>query len=149
MRNTPKEGGIQHWPVDWTEQCDAKCRKTGERCPNTCDCQVPTTVATGDPALTDKWFSVYGKPVNLCSGHYQSWEARRKRLLTLSLINGGHLTPYNEHGYGSMVIKADRIDFALERPKVEIPPAWGWISWRGNVPEGMLERLPKFQPGKP
>lgn len=90
------------------------------------------------------WFSVQGRPVNLCQGHWRSWHARSKRLLTLPVIDGGHLCPGNRYGYGSIIITADRINFEDESPKVKIPPAWGWISWRGSVPEGLLERVPQF-----
>ena len=139
----PYEGGIQHWRSDWTAQCDAKCRKTGERCPHTCNSMIPSLLATGSPQADANWYAVQGKPANLCQGHWRSWHVRSKRLLTLPLIHGGHISPMNRYGYGSIIIKADRIDF--ERPKVKIPPAWGWIGWRGNVPEGLLERLPKLE----
>lgn len=138
-----REGGIQYWPSDWTMQCEARCRKTGERCPHKCNSMIPSLVAAGSPVADDKWYAVQGKPASLCQGHWRSWHARAKRLLTLPLIHGGHLSPMNRYGYGSIIIKADRIDF--ERPKVKIPPAWGWIGWRGNVPEGLLERLPKLE----
>lgn len=141
-------GGMQYWPSDWTAQCDALCRKTGERCPHTCDCLIPSTLATGLPQADSKWFQVKGKPASLCRGHGRSWHARSKRLLTLPLIDGGHISPANRYGYGSIIIKADRIDFDQERPKVKIPPSWGWIGWQGNVPEGLLERLPKLESAK-
>jgi hypothetical protein len=139
----PREGGIQYWPTDWSAQCEAKCRKTGEQCPHTCTSQIPSLLA-GRVQMDADWYNVQGRPVNLCRGHSRSWHARAKRLLTLPLINGGHLCPGNRYGYGSIIISADRIDFGTESIKVKIPPAWGWISWRGNVPEGMLERIPRF-----
>lgn len=142
----PREGGIQYWGVDWTAQCEAKCRKTGERCPHTCDSQIPSLIA-GRTQMDASWFSIQGRPVNLCRGHYRSWHARARRLLTLPLIDGGHLSPGNRFAYGSIVIMADRIDFEKEdgNIKVRIPPAWGWVSWRGNVLEGMLERIPHYE----
>lgn len=145
MTTTPREGGIQYWPTDWTAQCEAKCRKTGLQCPNTCDSQIPSLLA-GRAQMDERWFSIQGRPVNLCRGHYRSWHARAKRLLTLPLIDGGHLSPRNRSGYGSIIIKADRINFPDNDGivPVKIPPAWGWVSWRGNVPEGMLDRIPHY-----
>jgi len=64
----------------------------------------------------------------------------------LPLIDGGHLCPYNRHGYGAIVIRQDRFNF--EDPASitsTIPPAWGWISWEGNVPEGLLKLLPQVK----
>lgn len=141
---TKREGGIHYWPPDWTMQCEARCRKTGERCPHTCDCMIPTTISSGGPGMDAQWYQVLGKPVSLCRGHWFSWNSRSKRLLTIPLIHGGHLSPANRHGYGAIVITTDRIDFGQERPRVKVPAAWGWISWRGNIPEGLLERLPKL-----
>lgn len=106
---------------------------------------IPSLIASGGPACDANWYAVQGKPASLCRGHYRSWAARRKRLLSLPLIDGGHLSPANRYAYGSIIVKADRIDFSQARPKVKIPPAWGWVSWRGNVPEGMLDRLPRLE----
>lgn len=133
---------IPYIPTDWTAQCEAKCRKTGARCPHSCRAQIPNTIAI-HPVLDANYHNVAGRPVNICYGHYCSWNARAKRLLTLPLIDGGHLSPYNQHGYGSIVIAQDRIDFA--KPRIKIPPAWGVIGSDGNVPAGLLERLPKYE----
>ncbi len=138
-----REGGVQYWPTDWTAQCQARCRKTGEQCPHTCDSQIPSTIA-GRAQMDSKWFTVQGRPVNLCRGHWRSWSVRSKRLLTLPLIDGGHLSPFNRSGYGSIVIAADRIDFENNKLKVKIPSAWGWISWRGNLPDGLLDGIPHY-----
>lgn len=128
-------------PTDWTAQCEAKCRKTGKQCPHRCTSQIPNTIA-GHPVMDEKYFWVSGREARLCSSHNLSWWARAKRLLTLPLIDGGHLSPYNKHGYGSVIIKQDRIDF--DNPKIKIPKAWGVMRWRGNVPAGLLERLPHW-----
>ena len=139
-----KQGGIQHWPSDFfSARCEAKCRKTGAPCPHVCDSQIPSTIAA-HPISDKDFFSLHGRPVRLCRGHYRSWQSRKKRLLTLPLLHGGHLSPYNKFGFGSVVISADRIGFEKEHPKIKIPPAWGWIGWQGNVPEGLLDRVPQY-----
>lgn len=139
-----REGGIQHFPSNWDEPCQAKCRKTGLQCTHKRKVLVPSTIA-GSVKMDTTWFNVSGRPVGLCDGHYRSWASRARRLLSLPLIEGGHLSPYNASGYGSVIIKADRIDFTQDKPKVKIPPAWGWIGWRGYVPEGLLERIPQYK----
>jgi len=133
---------IPYYPTDCTAQCDAKCRKTGKRCPNRCRCQIPNTISS-HCIMDAKWFRVAGRPVNLCVGHDRSFHVRAKRLLTLALVDGGHLSPYNPYGYGSVVIGQDRIDFKVSDFKIKIPKAWGVIGAEGKVPEGLLERLPK------
>lgn len=133
---------IPYYPTDWHAQCEAKCRKTGARCPHTCRAQIPNTIAA-HAVMDEKYHTVAGRPVNLCQGHYMSFNARAKQLLTLALIDGGHLSPYNEHGFGSIIVAQDRIDFK-SGCRVKIPPAWGVIGATGNVPAGILERLPKF-----
>lgn len=135
---------IPYYPTDWTAQCDAKCRKTGKRCPHRCNSQIPNTIAS-HPVMDERFHCVQGKPANLCHGHYWSWNSRSKRLLTLALIDGGHLSPYNRHGYGSVIIKQDRLNFDDPKERLKIPAAWGVIGWTGNVPKGLIERLPKHE----
>lgn len=91
--------------------------------------------------MDDKHYMVRGREPRLCNSHWLSWHKRAKRLLTLPLIDGGHLSPFNRHGYGSIVITAERIDFDSPNIKITIPKAWPVFSWYGNVPEGLLERL--------
>lgn len=90
--------------------------------------------------MDEHWHVVKGREVRLCHGHYNSWTARATRLLTLPLIDRGHLSPHNRSGFGSTVIAQDAIDF--DNPKVTIPKAWGAVWWIGNVPAGLLERIP-------
>jgi hypothetical protein len=133
---------IPYYPTDWHAQCEAKCRKTGARCPHTCRARIPNTIAA-HAVMDEKYHMVAGRPANLCQGHYMSFNARAKRLLALALIDGGHLSPYNEHGAGSIIVAQDRIDFK-SGCRAKIPPAWGVIGSVGNVPAGLLDRLPKF-----
>jgi hypothetical protein len=128
--------------TNWNARCEAKSRKTGLQCNHLCTSQVPNTIA-GHFVMDKDYFSVNGREVRLCEGHWRSWHHRAKRLLTLPLIDGGHLSPYNQHGYGSVVIKQDRIDF-VSMAKITIPKAWGVIEMRGNVPE-IFHKLPKFE----
>lgn len=141
--NHELKGGIQYFPVNWGDQCQAKCRKTGKQCCHGCNTLVPNTVASGN-SQQDDWYEVKGRPVRLCHSHWLSWHKRSKRLLTLALIDGGHLMVSNRYGYGSVVIKQDRIDFSQEKPRATIAPAWGWIGWKGRVPDGLLDRYPRY-----
>ena len=141
----PTKGGVEYWPTDWAAQCEALCRKTGKQCPHTCNVQVPSTIAAHAP-MDEKWHSVVGRPVRLCESHHRSFTLRAKKLLALPLIHGGHLSPYNHFGYGSVIIAQDRIEFHDQTFKTKISPAWGWISWKGNVPAGLLKRVPPYTP---
>ncbi len=137
------ETEIPYQPSDWTAQCQAKCRKTGLQCPHRCRCQIPNTIG-GNAVMDSDWFDVRGRDVRLCETHYRSFNLRAKQLLSLPLIDGGHLSPYNRHGYGSIVIAQDRIDW--NRP-VRIPKAWGVVGTKGNVPIGYF-KLPRYEPAK-
>ena len=139
---------IPYYPTDWSAQCEALCRKTGKQCPHRCASQIPTSIA-GHMVMDADYFQVAGRPVRLCVGHSRSFDARAKRLLALPLIDGGNLSPYNEHGYGSVVVAEDRVDF--KNGKVTIPEKWGAIGMAGKVPE-KFHKLPKHeipQKGKP
>lgn len=129
------------YPTDWTARCEAKCRKTGKQCPHVCTSQIPSTLA-GRMVCDKDYFQVHGRPVRLCAGHVRSFYARKERLLTLPLIDGGHLSPWNATGYGSIVIAQDRIYFA-NGAKATIPAKWGVIGTEGKVPEHLLS-LPKY-----
>ena len=133
---------IPYYPTDWRARCDAKCRKTGARCPHTCRAQIPNTIA-GHFTMDKDHFHVAGRPVNLCDSHSRSWRVRAKQLLSLPLTDGGHLSPYNNYGCGSVVISQDRIAFGDPKFTMKIPKEWGVIGSEGRVPEGLLERLPK------
>lgn len=133
--------GLTYFATDWSRPCEARCRKSGQQCPHRCNSQIPNTIA-GHFVMDSNYFVVLGRPVNLCETHWGVWNRRAKRLLTLPLIEGGHLSPYNAHGYGSVVIRADRIDFREDPPRIRIPSAWGAMRWQGKVPPGLLERLP-------
>lgn len=132
-----------YWPTDWDSPCEAKCRKTGKRCPHRCTTQIPNTIAAHN-VMDGKQFLVSGRPARLCDGHARSWRVRAKRLLSLPLIDSGHLSPYNAHGCGSVIICADRIDFSGQ-PKIRVPKNWGVIGASGNVPAGLLEKLPVYR----
>ncbi len=127
-------------PTDWTAQCDAKCRKTGARCPHRCRSQIPNILAAHN-VMDGRQFTVLGRPARLCNGHSRSWWLRSKRLLTIPLVDGGHLSPYNQYGNGSMVIGQDRLDFKSDNMKATIPKAWTATHWSGRVPDGLLEKL--------
>lgn len=133
--------------TDWTAQCEAKCRKTGERCPHRCTSQFSNTLANY-PVCDGNQFTIHGRPVRLCEGHSMSFIARKKRLLTLPLIDGGHLSPWNASGYGSIVVRCDRIDFTKTDP-VKIPKAWGAVGAEGNVPTRLLEAFGLNEKGEP
>lgn len=128
-----------YWPNNWNARCEAKCRKTGDRCPHRCSSQVPNTIA-GRMVYDADYFQVSGRPVRLCEGHMRSFLARRHRGLTLPLIDGGHLSAYNHHGYGSVVFGQDRIRLDGSE-RMRVVPAWGVIRHTGKVPE-RLQGLP-------
>lgn len=132
--------------VNFNTQCEAISRKTNERCPHKCCTQIPSTLA-GHFVMDKKFFLVNGRPVHLCSGHSHSFWQRCKRLLTVKLIGGGYLSPYNRYGYGSIVTTSERIDFATV-PRLVIPEVWGPVKWRGRVPPRIAEALGiTFNPG--
>lgn len=143
LPRTVRRGGDPHyWPTDWTAQCEARCRKSGKQCPHRCNTQIPSTIA-GHCVLDEKYFQVSGRPARLCASHARSWYSRAKRLQTLALIEGGHISPFNKYGYGSIIIAQDRLNFDGEE-RAMIPKMWGIIGWSGNVPEGLLQRLPHY-----
>lgn len=124
---------------DWETQCEAVSRKTGERCPHACCSQFPNTLASHNIA-DGKQFTVHGRPVHLCRGHANSAYARLKRGLTVRLIDGGYLSAYNPHGFGSIVTTCERIDWTV--PCVlKIPAAWPVVAWCGNVPDEVRFKL--------
>ena len=141
---TKHQGGMQYFPTDWNAPCEARCRKTGAQCQHKCTTQVPNTIAARQTGAD--YYQLSGRPARLCRSHCRSFHLRAKRLLSLPLIDGGHLSPYNAHGFGSVVVTVDRINFTAEKATMKIPPAWGWIGWRGILPEGILERVPQFNP---
>jgi hypothetical protein len=95
--------------------------------------------------MGEHYFSISGKPVNLCRGHWTSFTARKRRGLSLPLIKGGHLVAANAAGYGNAVVRQDRKDYTrLARPE-DFLPAWGWISYTGNPPDGLLDKVPMWE----
>jgi len=132
---------IHYYPTDWNARCEAKCRKTGKQCPHRCTSQISNTIA-GHMVMDADYFQVIGRPARLCDGHHRSFTVRARRLLSLPLIDGGHLSPYNEYGYGSVVVAQDRVDF--KNGKVTIPAKWGVIGMAGKVPE-KFHALPKHE----
>lgn len=126
-------------PTDWRAKCDAKRFKDGQCCQSRCRTQIPNTIAC-HPVMDKNYHTVLGRPVRLCEVHYRSFTRRAKRLLSLPLMEGGYLIPGNKYGYGSMVIAEETVDW--ENPVATIPPYWGVMRWTGNVPKGLLERLP-------
>lgn len=133
---------LNYVPTDWTAQCEAKCRKTGKRCSHRCRSQVPNTIAAHN-VLDGNQFTIAGRSVRLCESHTTSWYKRAKRLLSLPLIDHGHLSPYNEYGYGSVVLSQDRINFEDPEFVMRLPAAWPVTDWCGNVPDDLYERLCK------
>lgn len=133
---------LEYVPTDWRAQCEAKCRKTGHRCPHRCNSQIPNTIAAHN-VLDGNQFNIIGREVRLCDTHTRSWHLRAKRLLSLPLIDGGHLSPYNHYGHGSVVLAQDRIDFNNPEFVMRIPRAWPVKDWSGNVPDDLYERLIK------
>lgn len=127
----------QHIGSCWDQRCEAISRKTGERCPHLARAVIPNTLA-GHFVADAEYFQVEGRPVHLCKGHSSSWWARRKRLLSVRLCDGGYLSAYNSHGYGSVVSVHERIDFDR---KITIPKGWPAVSWRGRVPEKVAAAL--------
>lgn len=120
------------WP-----RCEGVSRRTGGRCSHQSTCRVPNTLAAHLVCDGD-YYQVHGRPVHLCRGHADSWWSRRRRLLSIKLIEGGYLSPYNRYGYGSIVTAHERIDFAR---KVTIPRAWGATQCEGRVPEAVRAAL--------
>jgi len=125
-------------PVDWSTQCEALIRGTKQRCPHRCRFQIPNILA-GHFVMDKEYFEVYGRPVHLCYGHWRHWHARQKRLLTVALIDGGYLSAYNHHAYGSIVTAHERIDF--KQPSSQVPKEWGVDEWKGNVPDLVRKAL--------
>ena len=142
----PPTGDEHYYPTDWKSDCEARCRKTGKRCPHKATWQIPNTIASHAP-LDGNHFLVSGRPARLCASHHRNWMLRAKRLLSLPLIDGGHLSPYNHYGVGSIVVKQDHIKFSAGA-KAVIPDAWGVYGWSGKVPAGLLDKLPRWE-GRP
>ena len=124
---------------DWSTQCEAISRKTNERCPHRCRSQVPNILASHNVA-DGQQFAVYGRPVHLCAGHASHWWARLRRGLSVRLIEGGYLSAYNRHKYGSIVTTRERIDWDTAR-KLTVPQLWPAVSWTGRVPEHVARAL--------
>lgn len=130
----------KYMPTDWTTKCEAKCRKDGRRCPHRARSRHPNTIAAHS-VMDGNQFQIVGRGVYLCESHSHSFSKRAKRLLSLPLIDYGHLSPYNEYGYGSVVVFQDRIDFQDPEFRMRIPAAWPVKDWSGNVPDDLYERL--------
>ena len=124
--------------TDWTTQCEAVSRKTNQRCPHRATSRIPSTLAA-HTVCDGNAFRVQGREAYLCTTHYRSFNLRAKRILSLKLIDGGYLSPYNETGYGSVISNCERIDFA-HPDNVGLAPAWGPLECRGNVPEHLIIR---------
>lgn len=125
--------------IDWATQCEAIVRGTKtRRCPHRCCCQIPNTLAH-HCVMDGNQFSINGRPVHLCRSHQRHFDRRQRRLLSVRLIDGGYLSAYNRHGYGSIVTTSERIDFGGLRLRVPVP--WGPQCWTGNVPEYVWRAL--------
>lgn len=124
---------------DWSTQCEAVSRKTGERCPHICRVQLPNTMASHN-VLDGNQFCVHGRPVHLCFGHARSFEHRKCRGFTVKLIDGGYVSAFNRYGVGSVVQSAELPDLS-GTVTMKVPTAWGVVAWCGNVPDDVRRRL--------
>lgn len=124
---------------DWSTQCEAVARKTGKRCPHNCRVQLPNTMAAHN-VLDGNQFCVHGRPVHLCHGHARSFERRKRRGLTVKLIDGGYVSAYNQYGFGSVVQIAERPDLS-GAVTMTVPAAWGVVTSCGKVPDEVRRRL--------
>ncbi len=125
--------------TNWDTQCEAVSRKTNERCPHKCCCQIPSTLAN-HCVMGASYYSVTGRPVHLCRSHSRSFTVRQKRLLSVRLIDGGYISAFNKHGYGTIVTVHERIDFSSAL-KLKVPRAWGPVEWKGNIPHAVVIAL--------
>jgi hypothetical protein len=78
--------------------------------------------------------SLHGRAVHLCWSHSRSFDLRRRRGLSLKLIQQGWCSAYNQYGYGSTVTSHERIDW-LAHTSLKRPTFWLEITYAaGNVP---------------
>jgi hypothetical protein len=119
--------------------CDAISRKTNKRCPHkSWAARVPNVLASHN-VCDGNQHCVEGVPVELCRGHARSWDSRRRRGLTLKLINGGYLSAYNKHKYGSIVLSTDHPDLDVV---LKVPKVWSKVTrTSGNVPPHVAEQF--------
>ena len=116
--------------------CDAINRKTNKQCTKTSRWTIPNTLA-GHLVMDKDYFMLSGRPVHLCHGHANSWFARCKRGLTLKLMDGGYLSAYNTHKYGSVVI--DRED-GIYGEKPTIARSWRQVTEVRGHPSEQIKK---------
>lgn len=101
-------------------QCDA-ISQSGKRCRCKNQWEIPCT------AVYDARFNSYRsdtfRPVRLCEGHAGQMFNNARIGKRLKLHHGGWLGPYNNFGYGNLVITKPTIDWS-KFVTLKIPKYW-------------------------
>lgn len=111
-------------------QCEAVCRKTGERCPHKVSV-IYNNVVAHHPVMDEHQYTVYGEEVGLCHGHAAAYSPKKE---PLKLIRGCFLKASNKYGYGTRV--SDR-GGSVEGDMAHNFLRWGILRASGNVPENL------------
>ena len=105
-------------------RCDA-IKKNGKRCTCMSKSKIPNTVSGTGAGVYD-W--KYGKPVRLCRIHFRKYYCSKDHVMK---VHGGVLQPYNQYGYGSVVL-TKLTDWNTNPKALKAPKSWYYSEEKCN-----------------